>query len=89
MRIGIAGIHNAASTFSQHRADTDFFELTRGAELVAHYRLDERIGAAATDGIEWIPFLRATSGAMESNSDCSAGRDRSARSPRTFCGSHG
>jgi microcystin degradation protein MlrC len=63
MRIAIAGIHNEASTFSMHRADTDFFELTRGAELVEHYDLANRIGAATIADVEWVPLLRATSGA--------------------------
>jgi len=63
MRIAIAGIHNEASTFSMHRADTDFFELTRGAELVEHYDLENRIGADTVAGVEWVPLLRATSGA--------------------------
>jgi microcystin degradation protein MlrC len=63
MRIAIAGIHNEASTFSMHRADADFFELTRGQELVDHYRFPERIGAETVADVDWVPVLRATSGA--------------------------
>lgn len=63
MRIAIVGLHNEASTFSAHRADASFFAQTRGAELVAHYRMEERLGADAIAGVEWVPVLRATAGA--------------------------
>lgn len=63
MRIAIAGIHNEASTFSLHRADEAFFELTRGQELVDHYDFPNRIGAETVADVEWVPVLRATSGA--------------------------
>ncbi len=63
MRIAIAGLHNEASTFSLHRADESFFDLARGAELIAQYDLERRIGAETIAGVEFLPVLRASSGA--------------------------
>jgi microcystin degradation protein MlrC len=58
VRIGIAGIHIEASTFSPHRSTVDDFQVTRGAELLARYEFLGP-GEPLTEGVEWVPLLHA------------------------------
>lgn len=58
MRIGIAGIHIEASTFSPHRSTLDDFRVTRGQDLLARYEFLAP-GRGLTDAVEWVPLLHA------------------------------
>ncbi|HEX4223196.1 MAG TPA: M81 family metallopeptidase [Pseudonocardiaceae bacterium] len=58
MRIGVAGIHIEASTFSPHRSTLDDFRVTRGQDLLARYEFLAP-GRPLTEGVEWVPLLHA------------------------------
>jgi microcystin degradation protein MlrC len=56
MRLAIAGIGHETNTFSPLRTGLDRFGVSRGAEILEHYRI-EPLG-----GVQWVPTLCA--GAM-------------------------
>jgi microcystin degradation protein MlrC len=58
VRIGIAGIHIEASTFSPHRTTLEDFTVTRGDALLRRYQWTQSPRAWGRN-VQWVPLLHA------------------------------